>query len=67
MFLPNELIDLILEYENPYKNYYYKNIILYFKNKYIYNILMKQLKQYCVYNQDKKCIFFNKFAILNCT
>ena len=61
--LPNELINIIFEYSNPYKDYYNKNIVLYFKNRYIYNVLMKQLKQYCVYNKNKEIIYFQRDAI----
>ena len=50
MYLPNELIELILEYENPYKTYFSNNIIYYFRNRYNYNTLMIQLKQYCLYD-----------------
>jgi hypothetical protein len=63
--LPNELINIIFEYANPYKDYYNKNIVSYFKNKYIYNILMRQLKQYCTYNNNKEIIYFQRDAILS--
>jgi hypothetical protein len=62
--LPNELINIIFEYTNPYKDYYNKNVVLYFKNKYIYSVLMRQLKQYCIYNNDKEIISFQRDAIL---
>ena len=63
--LPNELINIIFEYANPYKDYYSKNIISYFKTKYIYNSLMRQLKQYCIYNINKEIICFQRDAILS--
>lgn len=63
--LPNELINIIFEYANPYKDYYSKNVVLYFKNKYIYDSLMRQLKQYCIYNINKEVICFQRDAILS--
>jgi len=65
MYLPNELIELILEYDNPYKTYFTNNIISYFRNKNIYNILMKQLKQYCIYDINGNVINFQIDSILN--
>lgn len=62
--LPSELINYIFEFENPYKTFYSQNIIKIFKSKYIYNFVMKQLKQYCVYNKNKEVIYFAKDAIL---
>jgi hypothetical protein len=64
MYLPNDLINLILEYENPYKTYFSKYVVSYFKNRYIYNILIKQLKQYCLYDTNNNVINFQIYAIL---
>lgn len=61
---PLEIINYIFEYNNPYKDYFYKNIILHIKSKYTYSLVMKQLKQFCVYSKDKKFIYFAKDAIL---
>ena len=62
--LPSEIINYIFEYENPYKTFYSKNIITTLKSKYIYNFVMKELKQYCIYNQNKEIIYFAIDAIL---
>lgn len=64
MYLPNELIELILEYENPYKTYFSDNIIYYFRNRYNYNTLMRQLKQYCLYDINGNIINFQIDSIL---
>jgi hypothetical protein len=64
MYLPEELINLILQYHNPYKTYFSKNIIVYFKNKHVYNTLLKQLKQYCLYDRNGIFIKFRIDAIL---
>jgi len=63
-YLPPEIINYIFEYENPYKTFYYNNIIKIIKSKYIYSFVMKQLKQYCIYNQNKEVIYFAKDSIL---
>ena len=62
--LPVEIINYIFEYENPYKYYFTKNIIKVFKSKYNYKNLLKQLKQYCVYNINKELIYFSIDSIL---
>jgi len=62
--LPGELINYIFEYENPYKSFYSNNVIKMIKSKYIYTFVMKQLKQYCIYNQHKEFIYFAKDAII---
>ncbi len=62
--LPLEILLNIDEFYNPYKNEYKKTIEL-IKNKYVYTVCMRQLKQYCLYNRDKELIVFNVDAILN--
>ena len=56
--LQAELINYIFEYENPYKSFYSNNVIKMIKSKYIYTFVMKQLKQYCVYNKNKEPAYF---------
>ena len=65
MYLPNDLINLILEYENPYKTYFSKYVVSCFKNRYIYNVLIRQLKQYCLYDINQNVINFQRDAILH--
>ena len=50
------------DFENLYKKYINISDKKYKNN---YNILMKQLKQFNIYNKDRNVIFFNKDAILN--
>jgi hypothetical protein len=64
MHLPNEIIDMILEYENPYKTYFYNNIICYIRNRHIYNTLIRQLKQYCLYDINGNVTKFQVDALL---
>ena len=63
MYLPSELWLHIYNFYNPYKQEYKKSLEI-IKNKGLYKGCMRQLKQYCLYNRDKKLICFNKEAIL---
>jgi hypothetical protein len=61
--IPNELIDYIYIFYDPYKIEYNKSMV-YIKSKYMYSFVMKQLRQFCIYNFNKELIYFAKDSIL---
>ena len=63
MYLPSDLWLNIYDFYNPYKKEYEKSLGI-IKNRYIYNVCMRQLRQYCLYNKDRELICFNKDALL---
>ena len=62
--LPNEIVMNIFEYYNPYKIQYTNNVINILNAKSNYDIVMRQLKLYSVYNRNRELIYFSIDSIL---
>ncbi len=49
--LPNEIMNCIFEFYNPYRIFYTQNVILALKSRHNFKILMKQLQRYRIYDR----------------
>ena len=62
--LPNEMVDTIFSFFNPY-TILYDLVISEINSRYHFKNCMKQLKQYCLYDKYNKIISFQKDYILD--
>jgi hypothetical protein len=63
--LPNDILNYIDQFYNPYKHNY-NQIIIEIKSKYIYSYVMKQLLQFNVRNRNGEILYFARDSILIC-
>lgn len=50
--LPDDIIDYIMTFENPYKSYFKKEVLIYFKTQERYNAVMRQLRSYVLHDRQ---------------
>jgi hypothetical protein len=63
LHLPDNTIDNIFSFYNPYK-LFYNSVITELNSKYFFKICMKQLQRYSLYDKNKNFISFQKDSIL---
>ena len=62
--LPPELILYIFTFYNPYKLIYKNNVIMFLQSKFTYNSVIKEMRQYYIYNNNRKFLYFAIDSIL---
>lgn len=62
--LPEHIIDHILSFYNPLKEYYTNHVLVNLRSRMIYKSVMKQLKSFSVYNINKELIKFYRYNLL---
>lgn len=63
-YIPEEIVNIILTFHNPYKYYFTNSILVEMKQKVYYKSLMRQLMQYRSYDRHRNVICFHKYSIL---
>ena len=61
--LPTALIERIYSFYNPNKEIYTK-VLMEMKQKAYYKALIRQFKQYSVYDRERNFLRFHKYSIL---
>ena len=64
LILHDPIIDHIYSFFHPYKHYYTTHVLVNLKSRLHFDVLMKQLKSFSVYNKDKEVIKFYKYSLL---
>ena len=64
LLLHDPIIDHIFSFFHPYKHYYTTHVLVNLKSRLQFNVLIKQLRSFSVYNKEKHLIKFYKYNLL---
>lgn len=65
MYLPEYIIHHIFTFYHPYKEYYTSHVLVELKHRMYYDRIMKQLRQFSIYDRQRNLIRFEKYSILS--